>query len=294
MSEFNNIDLENPTKDITEFSKTDAGLAELTERYSAVPDAGTADGYDFIKGATRELTGLRSKIEKARKSWKAPFLDAGKKIDSEAKRITSVLEGLEKPYKEAKAVHDNKVALEKERRIRELTAKIDAIKNTVNTSRGKPSIEIQAALSEVQAIDALEGFFDLTDLAIDARLETMEILEQMLSQQISAENIARENAELKRQLEESQKAAAALVVPEAVPDREIEEAAPVRVIQEEDQKVERAEPVSRDQPLARGEGVKQPADLLAEFFIDNDIYDVRAIAELIVSNNLPIVNVSLK
>lgn len=72
MTILKNVDLENGTVEVTEYSATNAALAMLREKYATVPDANTEEGYSFIKDGIKELTTLRTSLEAARKREKAP------------------------------------------------------------------------------------------------------------------------------------------------------------------------------------------------------------------------------
>jgi DNA-binding ferritin-like protein len=103
------IDLKNPTKGIIEFQEVHEQLDDLVEKYDVILDASTEDGYLQTKDAIKVLSGVRIKVEKARKAWKAPVLEAGKAIDKFAKSLETVVVGLEKPMISAKQEQDNKV-----------------------------------------------------------------------------------------------------------------------------------------------------------------------------------------
>jgi transposase len=52
-----------------------------------------------VKTATAQVVRLRNNIEKRRKELKAPYLDIGKQIDAEAKRLTELILPIEKHLK---------------------------------------------------------------------------------------------------------------------------------------------------------------------------------------------------
>lgn len=75
-----------------------------------------AKGYETGRKAIADLRTLRSAIESRRQELKAVPLDMGKYIDSEAKRITALVESIEQPLKLKKsAVDDEKERVRKER-----------------------------------------------------------------------------------------------------------------------------------------------------------------------------------
>jgi hypothetical protein len=280
------IDLKNPTKGIIEFQEVHEQLDDLVEKYDVILDASTEDGYLQTKDAIKVLSGVRIKVEKARKAWKAPVLEAGKAIDKFAKSLETVVVGLEKPMISAKQEQDNKVKLAKEKRLNDLNIKIKAITDASFEAIGKPAIEIQAIIERVEAVDALEGFYDLTDKAIEARLSTLEILKRAHAQQNQQEAQAEENARLRAMLEskpklevQSQPQDIAPIQPSA----QSYQPAPVAVA-----------PVQQQAPIAKKVDLDQVAKSLVEFFEDNEIDNLETIAEMIVNNQVPFINVTVK
>lgn len=213
MTILNNVDLEKGTVEVTEYSTTNAALALLKKKYSVVPDANTPDGYEVIKAGIKELTGLRTSLEAARKREKAPYIKAGQIIDDEAKRITAELVALEDPMKAAKKVVDDRVERERQERIARLQQKVDAIKAMPAQVRGKSSEDIAEMIDRCGEIDTAHDFYDLTKEAQAAQQAAMDELTQMLTDRLAFEQAERQRkeleaqqAELRRQLEE-QKAA---------------------------------------------------------------------------------------
>lgn len=95
-------------KALVAYTRTEAALAELKARHEgAVFDLRTVAGDKAARAARLELVTLRTSLEKKRQAFKSPFLEAGKLIDSEAKRITAQIELLEKPI-DAQIVADEK------------------------------------------------------------------------------------------------------------------------------------------------------------------------------------------
>ena len=83
------------TTEIVEYSKTEAALSDLAQRYKGVLfDVTTREGLSAaIKGRV-ELRGYRVALEKTRVEIKAPALKRTQLIDSEARRITAEIEAL--------------------------------------------------------------------------------------------------------------------------------------------------------------------------------------------------------
>lgn len=211
MTILKNVDLENGTVEVTEYSTTNAALAMLREKYAVVPDVNTEEGYALVKVGIKELTTLRTSLEAARKREKDPYLQAGKIIDAEAKRITEELVKLEDPMKTAKKEVDDRIERQRLERIARLQLKVDAIKALPAQVRGKPSAEIADMLDRVGEIDAMHDYYDLTKEAVAARQLALDELTQMLTDRLAFESAEEdrkkaeaEQARLKRQLAEQQ------------------------------------------------------------------------------------------
>lgn len=83
---------------IVNYSRTEAALATLREKYTGVQyDLTTTAGDKAARAGRLELVTLRANLEKKRKELKAPALEFGKKIDSEAARLTTDILALEEP-----------------------------------------------------------------------------------------------------------------------------------------------------------------------------------------------------
>lgn len=211
MTNLKNVDLENGTVEVIEYSQTNAALAMLREKYAVVPDANTEEGYALVKTGIKELTTLRTSLEAARKREKEPYLLAGKIIDAEAKRITEELVKLEDPMKAAKKEVDDRIERERQERIARLQLKVDAIKAMPAQVRGKSSAEIAEMLDRVGEIDAAHDYYDLTKEAVAARQAALDELAQMLNDRLAFEaaeeerkRVEAQNAELRRQQEAQQ------------------------------------------------------------------------------------------
>lgn len=80
-----------------------------------VYDATTVAGMAALKEAKKELTKIRTSIEKTRVQLKQPYVDAGKEVDAFAKALTERITKLELPVKTAlQAEEDRQAAMLKE------------------------------------------------------------------------------------------------------------------------------------------------------------------------------------
>lgn len=220
-------------KVVVEYSRTEAALADLRGKYQGVAyDLTTTKGDKEARAARLELTTLRTSLEKKRKEFKAPALEFGKKIDSEAARITAEIVALETPIdQQIKADESRRAAEKAERerleseRIAGLREKISAIRGFVAKCNGITSERIANGIELVGQSDvSAEVFAELHPEAEQAKAETLlamgeayaaaqhreaeaaKVEAQRLEneriseqQQIQAEAIAAKQAELDRQ-----------------------------------------------------------------------------------------------
>ena len=118
---------------LANFSKSDAGIAELANKYLPLEIKGVNDsnGFKLVHAARMDVRARRIGVEKIRKDLKANALDFGKRVDAEAKRITALLEPIEEhldaqetAYEDAKAEIKRQAEVAKQAA---LQARIDAL-----------------------------------------------------------------------------------------------------------------------------------------------------------------------
>lgn len=190
----NAVNLETGTVEVEIFRQTDAALAALRDKYAELPSTETEGGYEFVKAGVKEITTYRTTLDAKRKEIKQPYLDAGRVIDSEAKRITAELVKIEEPLKAAKKEADEREKRKKEERIARLQKKVDTIAAHVQTAKGKSSAEIAAIIEQVDRIQ-IEDFYDLTEQATKVKNDTLDTLAEMFSAQANHEQAEAERAE---------------------------------------------------------------------------------------------------
>lgn len=107
---------------VARYNVTDARIAELKTNYSGlkIRDPKDKTGYNEVAAARSELVKFRTSVEATRKELKADSLEYGRKVDAEAKRITSALLSIEEPLSEEKARIDQMVEAEKAKRQQEI------------------------------------------------------------------------------------------------------------------------------------------------------------------------------
>lgn len=218
---------------LAHFSKTEAALADLRETYGGkVYDCTTNKGDGEARHARLVLKDARVNVEKLRKIVKEPYLEAGRKIDSEAKRITTEIEAIEDPI-DAQIKAEEKRRLEEkqaaERAEAERVAKIDVV---LRWLRERPGIyananvaTLDSVITEIKAKSA-NGFdsYGAGHEAIDAQVTvTLLALETMLEARKAAdertEQLRLANIELERQQRELQEQRDAMAAEQAALDK---------------------------------------------------------------------------
>jgi len=143
------------TTEIVEYSKTEAALAGLAQKYKGVLyDCTTSEGLAAAKAGRKELKDLRVSLEKVRVQIKEPALRRTQLIDSEARRITHALEELEDPI-------DKQIKAEEERREWERTrAEREAKEKAEAEERARKEAEERRLAEERAKLEAERAAFE--------------------------------------------------------------------------------------------------------------------------------------
>ncbi len=235
------------TTQIVAYSVTDEKITELRNEFEG-STAITKEGYEDCRRGIAICRNLRSEVEKKRVELKADALAYGRKVDSEAKRITAMLTDIEEPLKLEKAkVDDEKDRIKREKEAAEL-AKVEAelkAKRDAEEAAAKAVREAEAAklAEERKKLDAERA-------AIDAERAKQRAEQDRID---AAQRAEREKIEAERLAVERQKQAAELAEFERQAKVKAEEDARAKVEQE------RVEADRRQQELERScaEHVKQ-------------------------------------
>lgn len=211
---------------ITEYSKTDAALAELRKTYATVV-------YDFTKPGEMQralkdrahVRGYRIDLEKTRKQLKEDVLVRGRLIDGEAHRIEAELRKLEDPIDaqiKAEEQRKEEERLAKERaeqeRVAGLQRRIAEIGELAANAVGLPSAEVAKVLDQARAIEITEeAFGEFEASASAAKRKAVLTLEQLHAGALATEEAAErervrrieEDARLAREREELERQRAA-------------------------------------------------------------------------------------
>lgn len=136
------------------FDRVAVGLALLEKNYKGVLyEVDTPMGMAHAKAARKAIRDPRYELERIRKEAKAPLLGLGKRLDSEAARITTTLLELENPIHEQIKYEEDRIEKEKlaaaaaeKARADAIQARIDSIRKWPVDATGKTSGEIDNLL----------------------------------------------------------------------------------------------------------------------------------------------------
>jgi len=122
---------------IVKYEPTEAVIAKLKNEYKGLVVT-DPESYKTVSAAISVMRSLRTSVEKRRVELKADALAYGKKVDSEAKRITALLLEVEEPLKAEKQKEDDRIASIKAETEAKEQARIDEIKAKVESLKVDP------------------------------------------------------------------------------------------------------------------------------------------------------------
>ncbi|MGH9644411.1 MAG: hypothetical protein ACRD3Q_18570 [Terriglobales bacterium] len=191
---------------IAKFDAVSAGIAELTQKYGGVLfEVTTSEGMEAAKAARAAVRQPRYDIESIRKSAKAPLLAIGKRLDSEAARITDALMKIEMPIHSQIAAEETRKEQEKQRRIDAEIKRVADIRERINEIRGLAAVAgaesalVAEHLDDIENIPVDASFEEFMTEARDAKIATLAQLRQIYVAAIEREA---EAARIKAEREE--------------------------------------------------------------------------------------------
>jgi hypothetical protein len=203
-------EIEQVTLALTTINKVEMGLTDLRQKYEGVVfDVSTGVGMEVAKEARRDVREPRLEVERIRKAAKAPILALGKKLDSEAARITAELEKLEGPIHLQITTEETRKEAEKERRLAAEIARVAALQERIAELRGcqmlSPSSGSQLVLEHIADLEAIPvdaTFDEFEQQASDAKTAALVRLNGILGAAVAHEaeqaKVIAERAELAR------------------------------------------------------------------------------------------------
>jgi hypothetical protein len=265
------------TTAITEYSKTEAALSDLAQRYKDVVfDVSTPAGMSVARKGRGELRGLRVSLEKTRVEIKGPALERCRLIDAEAKRITAELLALETPIdtvikneeqrKEREKAEKDRIEAE---RIAGIQAAIDRYAQDALAMAGRSSSEIEKAIAGMHAIAIGDSAAEFKEQALAAKSAAITKLNELhaaaLEQEAEQARIKAEREELSRlRAEQEQRAREeqARIAEETRKRAEAEAAARAKIEAQERASRERIEAEERKARLVREEADRKARETL--------------------------------
>lgn len=188
---------------IAEYHATELALADLRQRYAAtVFDVTSGKGMEAAKKARAELRGYRVALEAKRVEIKAPALQRGRDIDTEAKRITTELTSIEDPIDQQIKAEENRKANEKAEAERIERERIDAINARFDALKALPLQANACTVDMVRELIAEAEAFDPAtfpdDMLAAAKYERNLALNALRATLDRAEQAERDRAELEQ------------------------------------------------------------------------------------------------
>lgn len=143
-----------------DYNVTDAAIAELKQKHVASTVTNNRE-LAVVQASITELTKIRTSVEKKRKELKADALEWGRKVDTEAKRITALIEEIEQPLIDVKKSYNDEqerikaeAARKEKERVEVIKERIDSIRNFTLKMMGKTALEIEVAVVHLTACSA--------------------------------------------------------------------------------------------------------------------------------------------
>lgn len=188
------------------YTVTPATIAERRAELLALKINGVddKDGLAIVKAKLKEVVGWRTAVEKTRTEAKAEFLEAGRRVDAEAKTIQELIAPIEKHLAGQKKLVDDELARIEQQRADELYA---ARRKRLQAVGGNIPEETVRAMTEAVFEAALER--EATRAAEEAERRRV-AEEQAEANRKEAERLQAERAELDRQGAEREAEAARL------------------------------------------------------------------------------------
>ncbi len=183
-------------KELIEFDKIAAGIAEIQEKGNFIPDMSTKEGYQASKRfVLDETTPTRTRLDKAHKTAKEYWKLGGQNVDKKKNEILDLLVDIQRPHQEAYKAHDQEEKDKKAKFEQDIQDKINFFNKCCHQASSTNSTGIADLIDRCGEIDTEEGFYHLKSDAIKARTDALGFLNEALV------NAANREAEQKREAE---------------------------------------------------------------------------------------------
>ena len=182
--------------EIKRFDITEAVIEQMKADFAPLQIDGVEDreGYKKVHDARMLVREKRCEVERRRKLLKAPFLDAGEKIDMEAKRITKQLEPIEDELEaKEKAIDEERERIKEEERKREearVKARFDKLQSV--------GAYLDLGVIKEMTDEGFEGYYEARKAEHEEAVKERQRIEKEAEEKQKAEALARkEEAEQK-------------------------------------------------------------------------------------------------
>lgn len=196
--------------EVVNYDVTETQIADLRSRFADV-QFDTPERYEEGRKALATVRGLRTAIERRRKDLKAEHLERGRKIDAVAKQLTALIEAIEQPMLDRKALVDGeKERLERQAREADLLAREAALKAEREAEAARVKAENERLAAERAAFAEAQRKADeernAKEEAARVERERVAALQREAQQRIDAARAELDGRE--RAIEEQRQAAA--------------------------------------------------------------------------------------
>ncbi len=186
-------------KELIEFDKIAAGIADIQAKGNFIPDMTTKEGYQASKRfVLDETTPTRTRLDKAHKEAKEYWKLGGQNVDAKKNEILTLLVDIQKPHQDAYKAHDQEENDRKAKFEADIQDKINKFydfKFQVDINKTS-SEEMTDIIDSCGEIDTVEGFYHRAKDAEAAKQETMTILNDCLLSIVNREAEQKREAEL--------------------------------------------------------------------------------------------------
>jgi len=184
-------------KELVEFDRISAGMADIQEQGNFLPDTTTKEGYEASKRFVLDVTTpTRTDLGKAHKTAKAYWITGGKNVDTKKNEIMDLLLDIQKPHQEAYQEFDQIKKDEKLKFESDIQGKIDVFSSYKLTNPNSNSNFITDAINQCGETDTVEGFYHRAKDAELAKQDAMQYLNDLLISAVNRESEDQRQTEL--------------------------------------------------------------------------------------------------
>tara|TARA_R110000764_G_scaffold64355_1_gene135464 strand:- start:394 stop:1461 length:1068 start_codon:yes stop_codon:yes gene_type:complete len=186
-------------KELIEFDKIAAGIADIQEKGNFIPDMSTKEGYNASKRfVLDETTPTRTRLANAHQAAKEYWKVGGQNVDKKKNEILDLLVDIQKPHQDAYKAFDQAEKDKKAKFDQDIQDKINKFydfKFMVDINQTS-SEEMATIIDSCGEIDTVDGFYHKAKEAESAKQETMIILNDCLLTIVNREAEQQREAEL--------------------------------------------------------------------------------------------------